>query len=213
MRICFLSGVLGLAAWMQAGPPPKQPARPGDGAAIFNGKDLSGWEGDTSLWRVEEGAIVGRSPGIQRNEFLATTREFGDFELRLSFQLEGGSGNTGIQFRSKRIPGHVSGYQADIGQQYWGCLYDEARRNRVLVQAPPALDRVLRKEGWNDYVIRAEGERIQLWLNGLQTVEYRETDPAIDRSGILALQIHSGGPMVVRFKELRLRNLSRPGAR
>jgi hypothetical protein len=174
---------------------------------IFNGKNLKAWEGDTKLWLVENGEIVGRSPGIKQNEFLVFTTPYGDFELRLEFWLKGGSGNSGIQFRSKRIPNHVSGYQADIGERYWGCLYDEARRNKVLVQAPPALDAVLKKDGWNNYVIRAEGERVQLWLNGLQTADYRETDAAIERSGILALQIHSGPPMEVRFRNLRIRQL------
>jgi hypothetical protein len=207
MRVLFVVLALGLTAWHSAGAIPAPQTRAGKVVPIFNGRDLSGWEGDRSLWSVEQGVIVGRSPGIKRNEFLSTTRSFGDFELRLSFQMEHGAGNSGIQFRSKRIPEHVSGYQADIGQQYWGCLYDEARRNRVLVQAPPALEGALRKEGWNDYVIRAEGDRIQLWLAGIQTVDYREPDPAIARDGILALQIHSGGPMVVRFKNLELREL------
>ena len=178
---------------------------------LINGKDLTGWEGDRTLWLAENGQIVGRSPGIKRNEFLATTRAYGDFELRLSFRLKDGAGNSGVQFRSKRIPDHVSGFQADIGEKYWGCLYDEARRNKVLVQAPPELDRVLRKEGWNDYVIRAEGDHIQLWLDGVQTVDYREADPSIDRTGIIALQIHSGGPMEAEFKDLRIKELRAKG--
>jgi hypothetical protein len=203
MKLALAPALLVLLALSPPGPRAERGFTP-----LFNGKDLAGWEGDTALWRVEEGAIVGRSPGIRNNEFLATTRTFGDFELRLSFRLEGGAGNTGVQFRSKRLQDrHVSGYQADVGQKYWGCLYDEARRNRVLVQAPPALDAALRKEGWNDYVIRAEGDRIQLWLDGVQTVDYRETDAGIDRSGLLALQIHSGPPMVVRFKDLRIKEL------
>lgn len=174
---------------------------------LFNGRDLQAWDGDKKLWLVENGEIVGRSPGIKQNEFLIPPALYGDFELRLEFWLKGGSGNSGIQFRSKRIPNHVSGYQADIGERYWGCLYDEARRNKVLVQAPASLDAVLKKDGWNNYVIRAEGDRVQLWVNGLQTADYRETDAAIDRSGLLALQIHSGPPMEVRFRNLRIREL------
>lgn len=198
MKTLVLAAALGLAGPSGADDP---------FVPLCNGRDLEGWEGDRSLWFVEDGAIVGRSPGIRRNEFLTTTRLFGDFELRLSFRLEGGVGNSGIQFRSRRIPEHVSGYQADIGERYWGCLYDEARRNRVLVSAPPALESVLRKDGWNDYTIRAEGDRVQLWLGGLQTVDYREAEPEIARAGILALQLHSGGPMVVRFRDIRIREL------
>ncbi|MGH7128329.1 MAG: 3-keto-disaccharide hydrolase, partial [Planctomycetaceae bacterium] len=71
---------------------------------LFNGNDLAGWEGNTDLWTVKEGMIVGRSPGIRQNEFLATTDTFGDFELRLEFRLHGGEGNSGVQFRSRRVP-------------------------------------------------------------------------------------------------------------
>ena len=193
---------LGLATQSSIWPLPEAGFTP-----LFNGKDLAGWEGDRTLWLVENGMIVGRSAGIKHNDFLSATRTFGDFELRLSFHLVGGNGNSGIQFRSKKIPDHVSGYQADIGQKYWGCLYDEARRNKVLVQAPAALETVLKKDGWNDYVIRAQGDQVQLWVNGLKTVEYYETDPAIERTGIIALQIHSGGPLEVRFKNLRIKEL------
>lgn len=99
---------------------------------LFDGKTLTGWEGDTkNTWRVEKGAIVGGSlkKVVPRNEFLSTTRHYGDFELRVTFKLLGDRArrNAGVQFRTKRIPNHheVSGYQADIGQHYWGALYDE----------------------------------------------------------------------------------------
>ncbi len=178
-------------------------------APLFNGKDLTGWEGDKDLWKVVDGVIVGDSPGIKRNEFLATTKTYGDFELRVDFRLKDGVGNTGIQFRSKREPGTsaVIGYQADVGEKYWGCLYDEHRRNKVLAQAPPELDKVLKKDGWNSYVIRAEGDRVTLSVNGLTTVDYREDDAAIARDGIIALQVHSGPAMKIEFRNPRLRAL------
>ena len=94
---------------------------------VFDGKTLAGWEGDTGkTWRVEDGAIVGGSldAGVPRNEFLCTTKTYGDFELKVRFKLLGDrkQANAGVQFRTKRIPKHheVSGYQADIGQHYWG---------------------------------------------------------------------------------------------
>src|SRR5258708_5805783 len=123
---------------------------------LFDGKTLAAWEGDSQLWKVEDGMIVGDSAGIKENEFLATKKSYGDFELRLEFRLRNGEGNTGVQFRSRRVAGssEVSGYQADIGEKYWGCLYDESRRNKILVQAPPGLDKVLHKDGWNEYVVR-----------------------------------------------------------
>jgi hypothetical protein len=178
---------------------------------LFDGKTLSGWEGDEELWEAKDGMIVGDSPGIKRNEFLATKKSYGDFELRLEFRLRKGEGNSGVQFRSQRVKdsSEVSGYQADIGEKYWGCLYDESRRNKVLVQAPSALEKSLHKEDWNSYVIRAEGNRIKLTINGVTTVDYREEDDSIARDGIIALQVHAGGPLRVEFRKLRLRELPR----
>lgn len=176
---------------------------------LFNGRDLTGWEGDESLWSARDGVLVGNSAGIRHNEFLATKQTYGDFELRLQFRLKDGIGNTGIQFRSAREKGTraVIGYQADIGEKYWGCLYDEHRRNKVLVQAPPELDKVLKKGDWNDYVIRAEGDHVTLHVNGLRTVDYRETDPAIPRDGIIAVQVHSGPAMKIEFRHVRIKRL------
>ena len=176
---------------------------------LFNGKDLTGWEGDLSLWKVVDQSIVGDSPGVKHNQFLATIKEYGDFELKLEFRLKDGSGNSGIQFRSKRVPDstEVSGYQADIGEKYWGCLYDESRRNKTLVQAPADLESKLKKSDWNEYSIRAQGDRILLTLNGVTTADYRETDAKIARKGIIALQVHSGGPLKVEFRNLRIKNL------
>jgi hypothetical protein len=176
---------------------------------LFDGQSLAGWEGDDKLWKAEGEMIVGDSPGIKQNAFLATTKSFGDFELRLEFRLRKGEGNSGIQFRSQRVAesSEVSGYQADIGEKYWGCLYDESRRNKVLVQAPAELERALDKGGWNSYVIRAVGNRIVLSLDGITTVIYRENDPAIAREGIIALQVHAGGPLRVEFRRLRIKEL------
>lgn len=177
---------------------------------LFDGKTLDGWEGDKTLFKAEDGMIVGDSPGIKQNEFLATKKRYGDFELRLDFRLRKGEGNSGVQFRSKRVEGRseVSGYQADIGEKYWGCLYDESRRNKVLVQAPAEIEKALDKEGWNSYVVRAEGNHITLSLGGKTTVDYREADETIARDGIIALQVHSGGPLRVEFRKLRIKELT-----
>lgn len=180
--------------------------------SIFNGKDLKGWEGDLKLWKVVNGNLVGDSPGIKQNEFLATEKTYSDFELRLEFKLHNGVGNTGIQFRSIRDPksSAVSGYQADVGEKYWGCLYDEHRRNKVLVQASPELEKSLKKDDWNTYLIRAEGDHITLKVNGVTTVDYKELDDQIARSGIIAVQVHSGGPLKVEFRNLRIKELQKP---
>ncbi|MCA9040859.1 MAG: DUF1080 domain-containing protein [Planctomycetaceae bacterium] len=174
---------------------------------LFNGTDLAGWEGDTSLWKVKEGAIVGDSPGIRKNNFLATTQRYENFELRLQFRLREGTGNSGIQFRSERIPDNheMIGYQADIGEQYWGCLYDESRRRKILAQAPPELVEEIDKSDWINYTIRAKEGRITLKMNDFTTVNYTEPDPEIPRTGLIALQVHSGGPLKVEFRHIRIK--------
>jgi len=148
-----------------------------------------------------------------RNAYLATTREFGDFELTLKWKLEGTEGfvNGGVQFRSKRVPNgtDVSGFQADLGAGHDGTLFDEIRRRKGLQKpSKEVLEKARKPLGeWNDYRIRAEGPRIQIWLNGVQTVDYTETDPTIETTGILALQIHGNSSAIVRYKELVITEL------
>lgn len=179
---------------------------------LFNGSNLDEWIVDTpGLWRVEQGVIVGRSPGLKYNDFLRTRKQYSDFVLRVKFRLVDPSGqaNSGIQFRSRPIEGsrEVIGYQADIGQKYWGCLYDESRRRRVLVEASAAALATVKPGEWNEYVITARGNRITLDLNGVRSIEFTETDPAVETSGFLALQLHGGPPMEAHFKELTIREL------
>ncbi len=182
---------------------------------IFDGKTLTGWEGNLMIFRVESGAIVGGSlqDKIARNEFLCTTRSYSDFELRLKVKLLGGDGaNAGVQFRTARIPNdhEVSGYQADMGTGWWGALYDESRRKKVLVGPDQAkMKEVVKSGDWNDYVVRAEGNHITLSLNGVPTVDYTETDPAIERSGLVCVQIHGGPPSEAWYKDITLANLTR----
>jgi hypothetical protein len=174
---------------------------------LFNGKDLSGWQQDTpGLWSVRDGMIVGKTSALRHNDFLRTRDTFKNFTLKLSFRLINGIGNSGIQFRSRPVPDshEVSGYQADIGEKYWGCLYDESRRNRVLANASPAALAKVHKEGWNEYVITARGNRITLDLNGVRSVEYEEKEPAMDLPGIIALQVHSGPGLEIQFKDIRI---------
>lgn len=190
-----------------------------DPTPLFDGKSFAGWEGDTKkTWRIEDGAIVGGSleESVPRNEFLCTTKAYGDFELRVKFKLLGdrSKANAGIQFRTKRIPNHheVSGYQADMGQGFWGALYDESRRNKVLAKPDPKhLEKIARHDDWNEYVIRCEGPRVRLWLNGTLTVDYTEPDDKIDRTGVVCLQIHGGGKTKVFYKDVRIAEL--PAAR
>ena len=178
---------------------------------LFNGRDLSGWEGDRKLWLVEQGMLIGRSPGIKYNDFLATTRSYRDFVLRFQIRLIDGRGNSGMQFRSQRVPPpshEVCGYQADVAAGMWGNIYDESRRRKNLAgPAAELLRKILRPTGWNDYEIQARGDHIVLALNGVTTADYAETDAKIARDGIFATQIHAGGPMEVQFRNIRIREL------
>jgi hypothetical protein len=177
---------------------------------LFDGKSFTGWEGNLELFRIEDGSIVGgtmKRP-IRRNEFLCTQEEFADFELRLEFKLVGALTNGGVQFRSRRIPNHheVKGYQADAGQVFWGCLYDESRRNKVLASPldKTKLDAAVRKQDWNRYRIRCEGPHIQLWLNDVLTVDYTEPDDKIEQRGVIGLQIHSGQPSETWYRNIEI---------
>jgi hypothetical protein len=181
---------------------------------LFDGQTFTGWEGNLDIFRIYEAeqAIVGGSleHEIRHNDFLCTEKSYGDFELRLEFKVLGEGANAGVQFRTKRIPDHyeVSGYQADLGDGWWGSLYDESRRKRALVAADAeAVNKVLKRDDWNEYVIRAEGPRIQLWINGLQTVDYTEEEEGIDREGIIAVQIHGGPPSEAWYRNITLREL------
>ena len=186
------------------------------GTALFDGKSLKGWEGNEKVFRVENSAIVGGSltERIANNEFLCTTREFQNFELRLKAKLVGQGNNAGIQLRSRRIPNHheVIGYQCDMGgsqgKSIWGALYDESRRRKFLVTGDSKeIDKVFRANDWNEFVIRCEGPRIQIWLNGLQTVDYMEQEKDIANRGVIALQIHGGAPAEASYKDIYITEL------
>lgn len=181
---------------------------------LLDGKSFAGWEGNLKMFRIEDGAVVGGNlqEKIPRNEFLCTEKTYGDFELRLKFKVLGQGANAGIQFRSVRIPNHheVIGYQADLGDGWWGSLYDESRRRTVLAKADAdELAKVLKRDDWNDYVIRAEGKHIQLWINGLKTVDYTEMAEGIAETGIIGLQIHGGPPSEAWYKDIELRPLGK----
>jgi hypothetical protein len=188
---------------------------PGKAVPIFDGRTMNGWDGDAKFWRIEEGALVGGSltADVPRNDFICTTRSYANFLLRLKFKLLGSSGfiNGGVQFRSQRAkdPAHeMVGYQADIGAKYWGSLYDESRRNKVLAAPDSALAmKLVRIDDWNDYEIRAEGRRITLTLNGQQTVDYTEPDETIPQSGLIGLQIHGGGKAQIYYKDITIQEL------
>ena len=187
--------------------------------SIFDGKTFNGWEGDTAkTWRIEEGAFVGGSLAekVPHNEFLATKKSYANFDLRLKFKLIGTEGfiNGGVQFRSVRMskdapnPWEMIGYQADMCEGYYGSLYDESRRKKTLAAPDKDLiDKTVKKGEWNDYRIRCEGRHIQLWINGVQTVDYTEPDESIEQNGLIGLQVHGNGKTEAWYKDIVIEEL------
>lgn len=190
---------------------------PGKTRFLFNGKNLDGWKtvnpADQHLWYVQDSTIR-CGDGIKKiksNTYLHTEKEYGDFEFRCLFRLSGdettGMINSGIQYRSKIVDGKIVGYQADIGNGYWGDIYDEHRRGKLVGGYLSILQRILKPDGWNSYIIRVKGNFHELYINGVKTCEYTEKDSAIPAKGIIAVQIHSGGAAMVEFRDLTITEL------
>ncbi len=188
---------------------------------LWDGKSFDGWEGETNkVWRIRDGAIVGGSlEGNPRNEFLATRKSYKNFHLRFEYKLVGTEGfvNGGVQFRSKRIanpPNEMSGYQADIGAGFSGCLYDESRRNKMLAMADTNLVARVEKPGdWNRYEVIARGPEVQLILNGQRTATWVERGEGIDADGLIALQIHGACKAEIAFRNITIEELPAPSGR
>ncbi len=185
--------------------------------SLFDGRTLDGWVFDAAVWRVEDGCITGGSTTekIPKNFFIRTQRSFQNFELKLKIKCSGdpktGMINSGIQIHSLPDGGAMSGYQIDCGAGWFGKIYDEHRRNKVIWSPTPeqqaALDKVVDVFGWNDYVIRAEGPRLRTWINGVHCIDYTETDPNIALDGHIAPQVHSGGACLVQVKDVTIEEL------
>lgn len=181
---------------------------------LFDGKTFTGWEGDTEkTWRIENGALTAgsRQKATPRNEFLSTKQRFKNFDLSLKFKVYGDQHvNAGVQFRTERIPNHheVIGFQADIGEGVDGNLYDESRRRRTLVAPDEETLNKVREaspaDGWQTYRIRAVGDHIQLWRNGIKTVDYVEEDSEIAKTGVIAIQIHGRMQAVIAYKDIEI---------
>lgn len=201
--------------------------------AIFNGNSLDGWKGNSDLWTVEDGAITGRTTAedpIQFNTFLIYDEsQPANFELRFDYKIQ--AGNSGIQYRSKVIDEEkfiVGGYQADIeaGPTYTGINYEERGRGilaergqRTTIAADgsktvenfgdrDALAKKLKPADWNHYRIVANGNQLSHYINDqlMSEVIDNQEDKAAT-SGVLAFQIHQGPPMVVQFKNIRIKTL------
>jgi hypothetical protein len=201
MRIAIFVGLLSLAAAATASD--ESGFKP-----IFDGKTLTGWDGDPKLWKVEDGTIAGSTVGVEikQNTFLVyKPKTFGDFILRAEVKLKGG--NSGIQFRSEALPDWVvRGYQADMAEgNWWGSIYDERGTRGVMVNGwKGKAETVVRSGDWNDVEIHCQGDHIQVRVNGLLTAELHDSAKL---DGVIALQLHRGPPMQAWFRNIRVREL------
>ena len=199
---------------------------------IFDGKTLANWDGNPKFWSVTDGAITGKTtkenPTNGNTFIIYRGGQPSNFELRLQFRIVGG--NSGVQYRSKEVNKWVvGGYQADFdGAGGWtGTLYEERGRgvlakrgNKIVIDGAGKKTRVgataseqdilaaIKKDGWNDYTIIANGNHLVQILNGNVTVDV--TDNQASKSavkGLLALQLHAGPPMTVQFKNIQIKSL------
>ncbi len=177
---------------------------------LFNGQDLTGWDGDPTMWSVEDGKIIGSTDGspLKTNSFLISKHEYSDFEL--SFDVKLRNGNSGVQFRSERLPNWiVRGYQADIaGGKGWGSLHGEMLQGGLIMDGWQNKAEHVVQDGWNQVELYCRGDHIRITVNGKVTTDVRNPGAA---SGVFALQLHRGPPMRVEYRDLKLRRLPSAG--
>jgi hypothetical protein len=180
---------------------------------LFNGKDLSGWKANgTERWVVEDGAILGEST-TGKYGYLTTEKTYRDFELRVRFKCET-DGNSGVFTRS-RITGEspktgpdIVGMQVEVDPtKHTGGIYESGGRGWVALPTPEG-ERAVKPREWNDLEVTAEGNRIVTRLNGVQIVDYNDAAPRFTE-GVIGLQLHTGGGVKVRFKDISIRDLSK----
>lgn len=183
---------------------------------LNDGKTFKGWVGDTNkTWRIVDGAFVGGSleKQVPRNEFLRTEQQYTNFILKLKFKLAGTNGfvNSGVQIRSQpatQPTNEMVGYQCDIGPSWWGALYDESRRNKVLIKpSEDDVKKAVKLNDWNEYLIRARGKSIETAINGVVMIRYTETDDTLPQYGLIGLQVHGGGMTEASYKDITVQVL------
>ena len=192
---------------------------------LFNGKDFTGWEQHSGKaeYRVEDGAVVGKTVAGTGNSFMCTTKEYGDFVLEFEFKVAKEM-NSGVQFRSqfyktdteieiagkkKKFPAdRVHGYQYEIDpspRAYTGGVYDEARRGWLKdLKDNAAAHKAFKQDDWNSARIECKGDTIKTWINGVAAAELKDN---LTPKGVIALQVHGIGKGKNPGEEIRWRNI------
>ncbi|GAB3930857.1 3-keto-disaccharide hydrolase [Larkinella terrae] len=174
---------------------------------LFNGKDLTGWKiYGTEKWYVADGELVCESGPDKGYGYLGTDKFYKNFDLSLEFKQEA-NGNSGVFFRSTVEGTKVKGWQVEVAppNHDTGGIYESYGRN-WLKQIPDEKENILKPEQWNKLRIRVEGDHVQTWLNGQSMVDFNDEIIGKGEGGI-ALQIHDGGGIKVRWKNLELQPL------
>jgi hypothetical protein len=177
---------------------------------FFDGKSLDGWEGMPQYWSVKDGAIVGSTEpkGINFNTFLCSKKKFKDFELSFQIRLKEGKGNSGVQIRSEIFDSKrfaVKGPQCDIGEGYWGSLYGEEIGGMMKASTKEMIAKAVKPTDFNDYKIRCVGQHVTITINGTTMVDGEF--PKMMPEGIIAFQIHGGGPMEVTYRNFQFHEI------
>ncbi len=178
--------------------------------SLFNGKDLDGWKvhGD-GKWTVQDGQIVAASTS-GKYSYLVSENAYDNFVLKAAFKYEGTQNNSGVFFRCRIKGVDIRGPQCEVSPKIGGNtagIYESGGRGWVKKPSDRA-QKVLREGDWNELQIRADGDHVVTHLNGFEVTNFR--DDKLAREGILALQIHSGQGVKVRFKDLWIKPLTRP---
>ena len=174
--------------------------------SLFDGKTLKGWIGEKGFWQVKDGAIVGEKGGsTPHHHYMFSDKDYSDFEMHIDCKMTGY--NSGVCCRIHPTSfDDVPGYQVDMGEGYWGCLWDEHHRQKKILDFPKEdADKVLHKNDWNHYYFRCAGHHITIFLNGVKTGEV-DDEGGFD-SGPLGFQLCHGDNTVASFRNIYIKTL------
>jgi len=175
--------------------------------SIFNGKDLTGWKAHgTEKWYVEKGELICESGPDKQYGYLSTDKAYKNFELTLQFKQEA-NGNSGVFFRSSIEGVKISGWQVEVAPagQHTGGIYESYGRG-WLIQPDSVREKALKEGKWNKMRIRVVNDNVTTWLNGKQMITLSDARIGTG-NGFIALQIHDGGGIKVRWKDIRITEL------
>ena len=177
--------------------------------SLFDGKTLTGWVGEKGCWEVKDGAIVGDKKGdTPHHHYLFTDKDYSDFELHIDVKMDGYNSGVCTRIQPKSFD-DVPGYQVDMGDGYWGCLWDEHHRQKKIFDFPKErADKIVRAKDWNHYYVRHVGHHVTIFLNGVQTAD--GDDPDGFPSGPLGFQLCHGPNTVASFKNIYIKAIQKP---